>query len=272
MMDPAQHPAIALDITTLFVVAACITGLLGLFLLFVWMQDRVRALAWWGGAYLIGAASVALWGLESMISPPVPAGFANALVFVSCGMIWSAARLFHGRPVLWGALGAGAMVWLAAVLVPAFTESLAARIVLSSLIVATYTFLTSTELWRERRRHLLRRWPAVLVPMLHGAIFLCPIPLAAVLPSDSGTVSLASGWIALFGLETMLYVVGTAFIGLAVSKERAVRIHKDAAATDPLTGLLNRRGFLEAAQLMIARQAQLHEPVSVLMFDLDHFK
>src|SRR5262245_53962071 len=141
MMDPAQHPAIALDITTLFVVAACITGLLGLFLLFVWMQDRVRALAWWGCAYLIGGAAVALWGIESMISPPVPAGFANALVFVSCGMIWNAARLFHGRPVLWAGLAAGAMVWLVACLVPAFSDLLAAGIVLCLLIVAHYTLL-----------------------------------------------------------------------------------------------------------------------------------
>ena len=48
-----QHP-ITLDFTTLFVVAICVTGLLGLLLLFAWTQDRVRALAWWGTAYLVG--------------------------------------------------------------------------------------------------------------------------------------------------------------------------------------------------------------------------
>jgi hypothetical protein len=39
---------IALDLTTLFVVAVCVSALLGVLLLFVWTQDRVRALAWWG--------------------------------------------------------------------------------------------------------------------------------------------------------------------------------------------------------------------------------
>jgi diguanylate cyclase (GGDEF)-like protein len=39
-----------------------------------------------------------------------------------------------------------------------------------------------------------------------------------------------------------------------------------------LSGLLNRRGFIQAAKLFLARQAQLGAPVSVLMFDLDHFK
>src|SRR5262245_40521127 len=156
MIDPTGHSVIALDLTTLFVVAACVSGFLGLFLLCVWMQDRVRALAWWGSAYLIGGLSVAIWSIDGLVSPILPAGFANALLFISCGMIWSAARIFHGRPVLWGALLAGAALWMIACAQPFFQDSVAARIVLSCLIVATYTFLTSAELWRERRRSLLR--------------------------------------------------------------------------------------------------------------------
>jgi diguanylate cyclase (GGDEF)-like protein len=92
------------------------------------------------------------------------------------------------------------------------------------------------------------------------------------MPDDNGIVALASGWIALFALEVMLYVVGTAFIVLVLSKERTVRIHKTAASADELTGLLNRRGFYAAARQLGARQAKYGEPVSVLLFDLDHFK
>ena len=117
---PAANATFSLDISTLFVVATCVTALLGLFLLFAWVQDRVRALAWWGSAYLIGGFSVAIWSIEGLISPPLPAGFANALLFVSCGMIWNAARLFHGRRVLWGALAAGATVWLVACMFSGF--------------------------------------------------------------------------------------------------------------------------------------------------------
>jgi diguanylate cyclase (GGDEF)-like protein len=272
MLDPAGNATFSLDISTLFVVATCVTALLGLFMLFVWRQDRVRALAWWGAAYLIGGFSAAAWSIESLISPPLPVGIANALLFVSCGMIWNAARIFHGRPVLWGALAVGATAWLIACMSEDFLTSTPARIVLSSIIVATYTMLTSAELRRERRKHLLRRWSAIFMPILHGAVFLAPIPLASALPADGGVVSLASGWIAVFALEVMLYVVGTAFIVLMLSKESLVRAHKDAALHDPMTGLFNRRGLFEAARDVLARQAKLHEPVSVLMFDLDHFK
>jgi diguanylate cyclase (GGDEF)-like protein len=263
---------IALDLTTLFVVAVCVSGLLGILLLFVWTQDRVRALAWWGTAYLVGGVSIILWGVESYISPPLPTGVANATLFIACGMIWNAARLFQGRPVLWGWMVTGATIWFAACLIPDFIASTMARIALSSIIVSTYTFLTARELWRERRRTLLRRWPAILVPLLHGMVFLCPIPLASILPTENGMVVLTSGWVAVFMLEVTLYVVGTAFILLVLSKERAVRIHRDAASTDDLTGLLNRRGFVTAARKLIERSEKKGESVSVLVFDLDRFK
>jgi diguanylate cyclase (GGDEF)-like protein len=272
MLVSAATAPITLDVTTLFVVATCITALLGLFLLSAWMQERIRALAWWGTAYLLGGFSVAIWSIEGLISPPLPPGMANALLFVACGMIWSAARIFHGRPVLWVAMLAGAVAWLLACLFPEFAQWTAARIVLSSIIVASYTFLTAAELWRERRKTLLRRWPAIFVPIMHGAVFLLPIPLAGIIPSDGGIVSLATGWLTIFALETMLYVVGTAFIVLVLTKERSARMLRDAASTDEMTGLLNRRGFFAAAHQLVVSQAARREPVSVLMFDLDHFK
>jgi diguanylate cyclase (GGDEF)-like protein len=272
MLVPATTMPIALDITTLFLVATCVTGLLGLLLLFAFVKNRIPALAWWGAAYLIGGLSVAAWGLGGLVSLPMPTGVANALLFVACGTMWNAARVFHGRPVLVSALIAGATTWLIACAFADFAQWPAARIFLSSIIVAAYTFATAAELWRERRKTLRRRWPAIFVPMLHAAVLLFPIPLASLLPADPGTLTVSSGWVALFVLETMLYAVGTAFIVLVLATERSMRIHKDAAMTDELTGLLNRRGVLAAAQGLIAQQARKGAPISALMFDLDHFK
>ena len=122
MLLPDATAPISLDVTTLFIVATCITALLGLLLLSAWAQERIRALAWWGTAYLIGGFSVAIWSVENLISPPLPLGMANTLLFVACGMIWSAARIFHGRPVLWVAMCAGAFAWAVACLVPEFAH------------------------------------------------------------------------------------------------------------------------------------------------------
>jgi len=269
MFASFAQASMSLDIGTLSVIAICVTSLLGLFLLFAWSQDRTTALAWWGVAYLIGGLSGTMWRLADVITPPVPASLPDVLLFIAVGMIWNAARLFHGRPVLWGAMCFGAVVWLASFSLPLFPASAASRLLVSSLIVATYTFLTAAELWRERRKSLIRRWPASLVPMLHGAIFLFPVGLASL---DGGSRAFGAGWVALYAIEIVLYVVGAAFVVLTLAKDRTVRQYKLAAATDPLTDLLNRRGFFEAAAAIMAERQRRNEPVCVLAFDLDHFK
>jgi diguanylate cyclase (GGDEF)-like protein len=70
----------------------------------------------------------------------------------------------------------------------------------------------------------------------------------------------------------MLYLVGSAFIILVLAKERSLRLLQDAVFTDELTGSLNRRGFFAAAERLLARHTRSGTPLSVLIFDLDHFK
>jgi len=200
----------------------------------------------------------------ALVTPETP----SALLFIACGMVWNGARLFHGRSVLPAALLAGAIVWFIVVKIPAFSHSQYARVVLSSLVTAVYAFLTAFELRRERRREHSARWLSVAVPMLHSAVFLAPIALMLLAPAKA-TID---GLFALFASETMIYVVGTAFVVVVMAKERVALAHKTAAMTDPLTELFNRRGFLQAADRLIAQRGQHSMPVSVLLFDLDHFK
>jgi diguanylate cyclase (GGDEF)-like protein len=271
MIDQAITTTIALDARTLFVVTGCVTALLGILLLFAWRHDRVAALAWWGAAYLVGAFAVGLWAVGGGISAfhtSLPA----AVLFVACGMTWNAARIFHNRPVMWPAMLAGTAIWLAACTLPGFPPMGASRFVLASVIIALYSFLTAAELWRERRRSLVGR-PALFAPALHGIVFLFPIAVASLVPEKSGLITLATAWLAVFVLEMLLYAVGTAFLVLELAKERTLRAHKSAALTDPLTGLFNRRGLIEAARELAEKHARkAGKPIAMLAFDLDHFK
>ena len=257
----------SLDIDTLLVIASCVAALLGLFLLFAWMQERIAALAWWGTAYLIGGFSGMLWRAEDIVHLPWLTCLADVLLFTALGMIWSAARVFHGRKVRWLAMCAGAALWAVVNQTPDLPHMPAIRILLSSGLVALYTFLVAAELWRERRKSLIRRWPAVFVPMLHGAIFLFPVALA-----NLGVRGLARGWTAIFAIEVTLYVIGAAFVVLVLAKDRTVSRYKLAAETDPLTGLFNRRGFFAATTALMTANRKKLAPVSVLAFDLDKFK
>ena len=75
-----------------------------------------------------------------------------------------------------------------------------------------------------------------------------------------------------FSIELVLYAVGTVFVIFMLVSERTVTAHKNAASMDPLTGMLNRRGFAEACSRVIEREAHGGRPVTVLIFDIDHFK
>ena len=70
----------------------------------------------------------------------------------------------------------------------------------------------------------------------------------------------------------MLYAIGTVFVIFILVSERTVTVHKTAASMDPLTGMFNRRGFAEATSRVIEREAMAGRPVTVLIFDIDHFK
>lgn len=156
-----------LDLPTLSLVAVCIAGLLGLFLIIDWMQQRnVRALAWWGSAYLIGASAMALGSMPSpliTLPPAVP----GALTFLACGMVWNGVRLFQGRRVLPFATFIGAVLWLGIGQIPGALEN-GNGAILGALIVPGYTFFIAMELWRERRRTRYSRAAAVVVPFLHA--------------------------------------------------------------------------------------------------------
>src|SRR6266436_3752403 len=174
----------SLDSVTLYFVATMVAALLGLMLLFFGNQESIPALQWWGTAYLLGAASVALWTLASATLGEVLSLALNAVGFVACGMVWNAARVFHGRKPNLPGLVLGAMAWIAAVML-LDPHQAALRTTIGASIVALYAALTAAELWAERRKALRRRWPAIVVPMLHGFVLMLPILLGDFLhPSD----------------------------------------------------------------------------------------
>jgi len=59
---------------------------------------------------------------------------------------------------------------------------------------------------------------------------------------------------------------------LLIVAQKAITESQIAAETDPLSGLLNRRGFDRLAQEMVAAAQVSGRPVSAAVFDLDHFK
>ena len=252
----------SLDTPTLYLIATLVAAMLGAMLLYFGRQENIQALNWWGAAYILGAASVAISTLAGSMLGEIPSLACNAVGFVACGMVWNAARVFHARAPSWAGLVLGAIVWVAA-MVTLPQDAMALRMTIGAAIVAIYAGLTASELWTERRKSLQQRWPAIIVPLLHGSVLMLPILLGDLLRTDSAVFG--NIWVTAFTINLVLYAVGTVFIIFMLVSDRTVRAHKTAASVDPLTGMFNRRGFAEATSRMITREAAAGRPVTVMI-------
>jgi diguanylate cyclase (GGDEF)-like protein len=260
----------SVDILTLYLVASLVAAMLGALLLYFYRQERIVALGWWGVAYILAAASIVVWTLAGHFLNSAAEVVLTMVGFTACGMVWNAARVFHGHRTSWPGVLAGAVLWAGVGFNLPETSSL--RVLIGAAIVAAYAALTASELWSERRKSLHSRWPALAIPAMHGLVLMFPILVGDFLGVENGTLNVRSGWVAAFAIELVLYAVGTVFIIFMLVSERTVKAHKTAAAMDPLTGLFNRRGFSELSNRMIAREEAAGRPVTVLIFDIDHFK
>jgi diguanylate cyclase (GGDEF)-like protein len=258
------------DTSTLYLFATMVAGMLGAMLLFFGKQENIPALKWWGAAYLLGAASVAIWTVGGSRLGDAVLLALNAVGFLACGMVWNASRVFHGRRPNLPGLVFGAIVWVGTVVaLPSLNPAM--RLTIGAAIVAVYAALTASELWSERRRTMQKRWPAIIVPLMHGFVLMLPILLGGLLRPHDETFT-SSIWVTAFSIELVLYAIGTVFVIFMLVSERAVTVHKTAASVDPLSGMLNRRGFSEACTRVIEREAAAGRPVTAMIFDIDHFK
>lgn len=262
-----------LDINTLFLVTIYVEAILGLLLLFAWVQNvQISAVAWWGCAHLLRASSVVLFGMYGNVSDAISIDLANALLLVSFAITWSGARVFDGRPPLPMYIVAGPVAWLVVAHLPSFAE-IQLRVLVASGIVTTYTWLTAYEFWRGRSEPLVSRWSAIFMLFAHGSLFLLRTPIATVLPWTPSTSDVFdSVWLTVLSFEALLFTIAIAFILLAMAKERTEHRHKTAAMIDPLTGIANRRSFLREGSDLMKRHASDARPAAVLLIDLDHFK
>ena len=172
-----------------------------------------------------------------------------------------AQRAFGGRDTPPAVFLVAPLVWLIALRVPAFAADINLRVMLMTLCQITCVARRLRVLARARRA------AAVALAGDHRA--------AAPLRSASACVS-RSSWrrllsqnpdffrsptFAVMAFGTVLFTITFAFLLLSMTKERGELRHKTAALVDPLTGLANRRAFLNDAEALIASRASRSEPL-----------
>jgi predicted signal transduction protein with EAL and GGDEF domain len=148
--------------------------------------------------------------------------------------------------------------------------SSSARVVAVSSILFCCLVLTGFEFWRSNR-DLPSQWPIIAIIGAQAAVLLSRILWpGSMLRLLAGHHSLAVTLLILF--ELLFQTFFAAFLLAFLVKERSEAHFRQASLVDPLTGIWNRRAFLEFASRRLIRAATDKQAVALISFDLDHFK
>ena len=274
-----------LDVATLSVVTVFVTALVGALLVFAGLQNRsIRAPVWWGIAHMVNAIGLG-FGFSRYLAlargPGAAADLAttfamsdigNALILLGYGLTWSGARIFDDRKNSLLFVASAPALWLVLCRVPGIAGNAEVKFVAVSAVLAMLTLRTAAELWGGRDEALLSRWPCVIVLLAQAGVLLGRVPLTLLSKSLPNAGMLQGVALTVISFGALLFTVILAFLQLNMTKERTELKHKINSLVDPLSGVANRRAFLDCASHLLGRHRADHEPLAMLLFDLDHFK
>ena len=249
------------------------TAILGFVLIFSWSRTPASPLTgWWGLAQLVMSAGIVVAIEAIQWNDTDLHAIGQSLMIFSAALMWMAVRQFEGRTLnpIW------LVVWPIAFLVAqwlGYLGSFDIRLILACSFLAVLSFAPAAELSRNVSEPLASRWPTVILLIATGAGYLIWLPLTLTMPIGEVSLVFASRWFPAVILIATLGRIALAFAVLAMVKERQELEQRTMALTDPLTGLPNRRALFEAAEKLAQHSKYLKgDPISVLVFDLDHFK
>lgn len=244
-----------------------------LFLLFysvTFRRTRSPYSGWWCVALVLFLVGASLYLLDGSADQVWANPSANALLVAGAGGVWAAARsLRTDSPRYWQLLLGPAITGIASSLDDPAVNDWSGGAVFLGMMCLMFT-LASLELIRLEPGFSDVRLPLGAASGLLSVFYLgrC-IVFLALGPRDPVFVVFFGSSVTT--LVTMVLLIAVSFSMAALSSEQATKDLSARANQDGLTGLLNRRGFLEKAGNELRRRSVAGTSVLILA-DLDHFK
>lgn len=261
----------ALDVATLFICELYVLLFLIIITAFAWSGAQYNKVLGFNCLSLI-VSVLAVWlsslRTEGLLFWSVAMG--NICVLLAYGLLLSAFRAFRGARCGYD-WTVGIIVWGTLCLFPWFWNSMHNRILVSCLMCIIYTAAMIRELHHARAMLPVTFWPARLLLWIHLLFSVVRAVLDGGVPSPLYGAIGGSTFSVYVILESILIVIGMSFTMMAMVNERTQIQYKQASLLDPLTGVWNRRALFEKAD-RLANPASAPRIISVMLFDLDHFK
>jgi diguanylate cyclase (GGDEF)-like protein len=235
-------------------------------------RREVAGVGHWACGLLAMVGVGTLFVLRGVLPDEIALPAANACLTWGVGLSMVGTRRFYGEAPGWSIFHAAWVMELSAILWWLLVEpNFPHRAAAFSFIVSVFYIDQLRLVWRHRTRHFTSWFFGLLLAA--QAINTLSRGVAALFLDPDGanllrTSALANLYLALANFMALLLTV--AFLMLATRKLQ--KILEQRSTHDPLTGVLNRRGFLQCFNRVRARQQRRDAPLSLMAIDLDHFK
>ena len=262
------------DLPTLLAADSFVTAMSGAILILIALQSRdARGILWWGLGNMCVAAGTGIFAIKGGL-PDLGWRIAVAtFINLAGGCYWTAARSCRRRDVPnWLGILAGPVLWLSGLAIPVVQRSPELQMSLATGIGALYTAAAAFEMWRGRSERLTARWPLFAILLFDVAVSAAGAIESFLEELTPLTLPPMSAWYGLVYFDTFLLAVGGAIFIVLLARERAEQIQRTAAHLDVLTGIANRRAFMDHAEASLGECLHTDTPLSLIFFDLDHFK
>lgn len=267
-----------LDFNTLLIASIAARAGLALFYLLSSIFGASRtAFIWW--LLNIVLSCLALWLLYGTAAGSEPAPLLGTVIYLTFGLsnacLWSGAAAYFERPigrlqVLLAGLAPGLTYGGLSLVAPTPHHALAPVLLLMGYTV----FRTALVFFAHRppgfspSQWVVAGTVAVYALALASSSLLIALSLSGPLPPRAPAPE--DKYYALFIDQIASTLIYLGLIAMTLEHAQG-RLH-DSAATDPLTGLANRRGAKERSLAVIAAGRRAGSPMAVLIADIDHFK
>lgn len=270
-----------LDTASLRVAFAVVAlAVLVLFYCATYRRSRSAFTRWWIVSLLLFIGSAGLFLLNGTPVQVVANPTGNAAGVAGACTVWAAARSLRGRPVRWMHLVPAPVVVLAASLAddPAHDTWTGGAVFLLGMsltigLASRETWLAWRELDRSRpggSESDAEELAFAVVSTVMSAYYLGrAVAFLVVGPDDHVFQTYFGSQVSTLLILVLLVVVTFSMSNLS-NAQRTAELTRQ-AASDELTGLLNRRGFLQQAEAALAR-THVSSAAALLIADFDGFK
>ncbi len=239
-----------------------------LFALWFSAMRHLRALPWWSAGFALHGAGLAAIALRGHIPDFLSINVGNTFALLGIGLLTAGLQVLDRR-VISAVILMPALLWSMGMLVPDISGQFWARCVLYQGCAA-FSFATAafTALSRPGPLSMARKLLAGLQIVQMGFALVAMPLITQNRPQGFQDMPQTPA----LAIISIFYIILCLVLAMRLVMEEHETTLKKLAATDPLTGALNRRGFAAAFARMGSVSVPGHPMTAIVHFDLDHFK